>query len=231
MKAKNIILPIFMMITVVIYSCNDKESPAPVQVAGLNYQYAPSNIGHEVVYDISLITKDEFSGEEDTANYQLKEVIASTFTDIAGRPTQRIERFTRADTASPWIIADVWTANLLTDRYEKNEENTPYVKIKFPITNGAEWNGNLYNSFPAQPYTYTSIDDPSVVNGINFDSTLTVLQSDYEDLLEKSFSAEQYATGVGLIFKESIFIKKDFNNPGTIKAQTKYRQTIVSYSN
>jgi hypothetical protein len=231
MKKYSLYLIALMSFTVIVSSCGEEDAPAPVPIIGYNYEYAPSNIGHEVIYDVSLITKDEFSGAQDTSIYQLKEVIESVFNDIAGRPTQRIERFTRLDASQPWVIADVWTANLMDDRYEKKEENTAFVKLRFPISNGLVWNGHLYNTLSPQDFSYSNTNSPDIVNGINFDSTLTVLQSDYEDLLEKVFAVEQYATGVGLIYKESVYIKKDFNNPGAIKAQTKYRQTVVSFSN
>lgn len=222
-------LPLALLILVI--SCKDDNSSIPSPVQGLYFNYAPNEVGRIAVYDVSLITKDEFTGNQDTLSYQLKELIESEFTDLSGRKTQRLELYTRADSTQPWVISDVWTANLLSDRYEKKEENITYVKLRFPLVEGNVWNGNLYNNLAAQEYSLTSLNTPSILNGLSFDSTLTVLQSDYEDLLEKSFAVEKYATGAGLIYKESIFIKKDFNNPGSIKAQTKYRQALVSYSN
>lgn len=222
-------LPLALLILAI--SCNDEIDPTPNPMQGLYFNYVPNEVGRTAVYDVSLITKDEFTGNQDTLTYQLKEFIESEFTDLSGRKTQRLELYTRADSTQPWVISDVWTANQLSDRYEKKEENVSYVKLRFPLVNGNVWNGNLYNTLTSQEYSLTSLNTPSVLNGLSFDSTLTVLQSDYEDLLEKSFAVEQYATGAGLIYKESIFIKKDFNNPGSIKAQTKYRQSLVSYTN
>ncbi len=212
-------------------SCKDDNDFKPTPVQGLYYNYVPSEVGHTAIYNVNLITKDEFTGNQDTSNYQLKELIESEFIDLSGRKTQRLERYTRGDSTQPWVISDVWTSNLLSDRYEKKEENITYVKLRFPLVDGNVWNGNLYNNLDAQDYSITGLNYSSLLNGMNFDSTLTVLQSDYEDLLEKSFAIEKYATGAGLIYKESIFIKKDFNNPGSIKAQTNYRQTLVSYTN
>jgi hypothetical protein len=214
-----------------IMSCKDEEPQPQSTPSGMHYSYAPTNIGHEAVYEVTSITKDEFTGNEDTLQYELKEVIESVFTDIAGRQTQRLERYTRNSPSDPWVISDVWTSNLLPDRLERNEENTPYVKLRFPINEGGTWNGNLLNGLTAQDYTYGNINTPLLLNGISFDSTLTVTQIDSEDLLEKNYAVERYATGAGLVYRESIYIKKDFNNPGNIKAQNKYRQTIVSFTN
>jgi hypothetical protein len=231
MKKSNLIKYLSFALLALISSCKDDTDTTPAPVQGLYYNYVPNQVGHTAIYDINLITKDEFTGNQDTLNYQLKELIESEFTDLSGRKTQRLELYTRSDSTQPWVISDVWTANLLSDRYEKKEENTTYVKLRFPLIEGNIWNGNLYNSLTAQDYSLTTLNSSSILNGMNFDSTLTVLQSDYEDLLEKSFAIEQYAVGAGLIYKESILIKKDFNNPGSIKAQTKYRQTLVSYTN
>lgn len=231
MKKRNHFKYLAFVVLALITSCKDDKDTIPSPLQGFYYNFVPSEVGHAAIYDITLITKDEFTGNQDTLRYQLKELIESEFTDLSGRKTQRLELYTRADSTQPWIISDVWTANVISDRYEKKEENISYVKLRFPLVEGNVWNGNLYNSLPEQEYSLTSLNSSSTINGMNFDSTLTVLQSDYEDLLEKSFAIEQYATGAGLIYKESVFIKKDFNNPGAIKAQTKYRQTLVSYSN
>lgn len=231
MKKSKLILYLSISISALMSSCKDETETQPMPTQGLYYSYVPNDVGHAAVYDISIITKDEFTGNQDTSIFQLKELIESEFTDLSGRKTQRLELYTRADSTQPWVISDVWTANLLPDRYEKKEENVTFVKLRFPMAEGNVWNGNLYNSNTPQDYSITNLNTSSTLNGINFDSTLTVLQSDYEDMLEKSFAIEKYAVGAGLIYKESIFIKKDFNNPGSIKAQTKYRQTLVSYTN
>ncbi|MFM7079528.1 MAG: hypothetical protein ACKOYC_07025, partial [Bacteroidota bacterium] len=95
----------------------------------------------------------------------------------------------------------------MKDRFEKNEENNTFVKLRFPITLGLEWNGNLFNGAQEKTYTYTAIHQPYSINGFNLDSTVTVLHDDYEDLLEKRFELERYATGVGLVYKEQTFIE------------------------
>ncbi|MFN5324001.1 MAG: hypothetical protein ACK5C5_03705 [Bacteroidota bacterium] len=227
-----IITAAFMVIvTLGISSCGKKDDATPKASDGFYYAYAPTKVGQEVVYNVSEITKDGFNGLEDTIHYQLREVVESEFSDLEGRPSLRIERYVREDTASAWFIQDVWSSTLLGDRFEKNEENTVYIKLRFPIKDGLEWNGNLLNQFPAQTYRFTSINIPTVVSGLTFDSTLTVLQNDYEDLLEKKYEVEQYAAGVGLVYKEQIHIEKNFNSPGSIISQRKYKQTLVSFKN
>jgi hypothetical protein len=224
----NRISPYLLLILLGIFaSCSDEETNNTP--SGLIYSYYPTNVGHEVIYDVSLITKDDFSGAEDTAIYQIKEVIESIFQDNQGRPTQRLERYRRETPNDPWIISDVWTANMTTSRVEKVEENIPYVKLVFPINSSVTWNGNSLNTLDPQDYEYDNLHQSDLISGISFDSTITVLQLDFIDIFKTLYQAEKYATGVGRIYKEDIEINK--TPAGAIKSQRLYIETIVSWSN
>lgn len=227
-------LSYFLLLIVVatFAGCKDDKN-AQVTPTGLIYSYFPVNVGHEIIYDVSLITKDEFSGVEDTAVYQIKEVIESVYSDNQGRPTQRLERYKRDTPLDPWVINDVWISNLTTTRAEKMEENIIYVKLVFPITSSVSWNGNLLNTFDPQTYEYDNLNQTQNVGGINFDSTLTVIQMDDDNFIETNYQVEKYATGVGMIYKEQIFIKKDNSQPPIvgITSQRLYKETIVSWTN
>jgi hypothetical protein len=209
-----------------IAGCNDEETPN--QPSGLIYSYFPVNVGHEVIYDVTLITFDEFSQAHDTDIYQIREVIESVFDDAQGRPTQRIERYRRNTPNDAWVINDVWTSNMTSVRAEKMEENITYVKMVFPISSSVSWNGNSLNTMEAQDYEYDQINQADVAGGIAFDSTLTVIQIDDENPIETRYEIEKYATGVGCIYKVHNKIEK---LPVGIKSQRLYSETIVSWSN
>jgi hypothetical protein len=211
-------------------ACKDDEKAA--FPAALNYNYAPINTGHEIIYDVSLITRDEFTQEDDTAFYQVKELVQSVFTDLQGRPTQRLERYQRNTPNDPWVIADVWTSNLTSTHFEKKEDNITYVKLTFPINSSSSWNGNSLNTLDPQLYEYQGVHVPANVGGLSFDSTLTVLQFDQESFIDTIYQVERFATGVGMVFKEEKEIKVDYTNfPPTIKSQRLYTEVINSYVN
>src|SRR5688572_18706511 len=130
MRKTLLLLPVLFMLAFVSCNDDDSEEAAP---SGLIYSYFPVNVGHEIIYDVVHITKSEFDGSQDTAIYQLKEVIESQFIDSEGRTTQRLERYTRNTPGDPWVIKDVWTSNLTQTRAEKKEENNSYIKLVFPI--------------------------------------------------------------------------------------------------
>src|SRR5262245_34002716 len=104
----------------IISACSEEDNSSPT---GLLYQYITVNVGHELIYDVSLITKDEFTQQSDTQYYQVKELVESVFIDNQGRLTQRLERYRRDSVTGPWVITDVWTSNLNTTNFEKKEDN------------------------------------------------------------------------------------------------------------
>jgi len=225
---------VILALILFVSSCkkDDNGSTAP---AGLIYTYYPTNVGHELIYDVTLITKDEFTQDHDTAIFQLKEVIESIFVDNQGRATQRLERYTRSTSNDPWVISDVWTSNLTTTHLERKEENVTYKKLLFPMQLNQEWNGNIFNTMGAMYYTYTDINVPGLAGSLYFDSTLTVIQTDESNCIDKSFSEEQFANHIGLIYKKEIYklwqVPCDTFLNSQFKAQRLYTQTLVSYSN
>jgi len=219
---------LFLLLATIVVSCVDDDSNT--SPSGLIYSYFPTNVGHEVVYDATLITKEDFGGAQDTDIYQVKQVIESIFMDNQGRPTQRLERYRRNTPNDPWIISDVWTSTMTSARVEQVEENIPYIKLVFPINSTITWNGNSLNTLDPQDYEYDDLHQADVIGGIAFDSTLTVFQSDFIDIFNTYYQIEKYAPGVGLIYKEDIYIETNYPLPG-IKSQRLYTQTIVSWSN
>lgn len=221
----------FALASVCFLSCK-KDTTDVETFTGITY--APANVGHEVIYDVDSIIKSDFTGKTDTFHFQVKEVIESVFTDNQGRQTQRIERYKRLSPADPWIIYRVWSANLVTSsgnwRYEKKEDNITFVKLTFPPVVGKTWNGNSMNTSEDQEYEYTFVNEPAFMNGISFDSSLTVSQYFYEDILDSVAYEERYATGVGLCYKLQDSIHFDYT-VDTVEYRRLYREKIVSFSN
>jgi len=220
----------FIATVVFISSCQEKSSTIP---SGLTYTYFPGNIGHEVIYDATLITRDEFTGDDDTLVFQIKEVVESVFMDNQNRPTLRLERYKRDTPNDPWVISDVWTANRTSTLLEKKEDNITYIKLIFPMVNSASWNGNALNNLGSQDYEYQSVHTGENVGGQFFDSTATILQIDEDNFIEKKYAVEKFAAGVGLIYKQQIEIDKDYTNPNIpgISSQRLYTETINSWTN
>ena len=192
-----------------LVGCTKEQHLAPMD---LGYGYFPNTVGKYVIYDADSIVRNSYTHKTDTFTYQLKEVIASMFTDNSGRPTQRIERYTRPYTGdTTWVLKNVWMGNLTTLNAQRVESNTRYIKLVFPVNLNQYWNGNAYNNSPDSllTYNYGTANVPFVIGNQHFDSTCTVIQRNDSTLLSKHYSIEVYAKNVGMIYKNYVNVSTD----------------------
>ena len=98
-------------------------------------------------------------------------------------------------------IADVWNATRSNVRYEKVEEDERFIRLTFPVKEGATWNGNAFNQQDAWDYEYTDVDVARTYNGLSFSQTARVLQIDEFNFVQKHKAYEVYAKNVGLVYK------------------------------
>jgi hypothetical protein len=209
-----------------IISCKH-ETVTPVD---LSHGYYPTNIGHWVTYEVDSTYYNDFTDSTEIYHYYIKELNESSYLDNQNRPTIRLERYKNSD--STWHICNVWVSNRTTTTAEKVEENIRYIKLIFPIVDGQEWNGNSYNTKGDQEYKYTNVFKPYTVNGITFDSTVTVIQAKDSGLLEIHNQMEVYAKNVGLIYKRYKSVRMDFPvHPTVIDSGKVYSYKIISYGN
>lgn len=196
----------------------------------MGYDYFPNNRGHYVIYECDSIVHNSF--QKDTFKYQIREVIDSIYFDNQGRKTMRIVRYKRTDTSIPWsnilIPEKVWTGNLLSNMAIRLEDNYQYIKLLFPMSLNETWNGNALNSMSAWNYQYTTLHTPYTLTNstgsVHFDSTLTVAQQNFSSLLQYQYYYEQYATGIGMIYKEVI----DYSNPNFLSVPPPVNDSATS---
>lgn len=214
---------IILSVTLFYSSCKKEDVTPPF----LGYEYFPNDAGVWVEYKVDSITYDDQFGH-DTFNFELRETIESKFIDTEGRDAQRIERYKRADSSATWKIADVWYANLTNTTAEKVEENVRFVKLSFPLKLDEPWDGNRFNTIEEQNYEVIEVNEPYSINGMSFDSTVTVLQIDFTSLVSEDYSIEVYAKNIGLVHKK--FISTVLNqSTGEIKTGYEFEYIITGY--
>ena len=200
----------------------------------VGYGYFPGEVGSWIIYDVDSTWWDDFTVPSTVRNYnyQIKEVIESTFLDAEGRETFRWERYKRDTVTDPWVIKDVWMANKTATTVEMVEENERFIKLIFPVKLLKIWDGNSTNTIEEWDYQYTEVDVPRTIGGLSFDSTLVVSQQDYNPWIYYDFFEEYYAKNVGLIYKKGIHWEKDdasFSWDVDYKGGFEYTFTINSY--
>ena len=228
---KNIAITFISLVIflVFLYSCKKSETIKPID---LGYSYYPSNVGHWIKYDVDSTYYDGFTHTVRKYHFKLNEEIQSTFLDNQNRPTQRLERYVQMSDTTSWYLRNVWASNLTSTTAEKVEENIRYVKLIFPISESQTWNGNAYNSLGEMDYTYNNTFKPFTVNGITFDSTITVIQNVDSNLIYVKYMIEVYAKNIGLIYKRYEDIQKQPDlQIDSIVGGLDYTYRISSYKN
>lgn len=210
-----------------IVSCK-QEDENPIDVG---YNYFPDNPGHMVLYNVDSTYWDDFTHTKRFSHCLIKELVESTYLDNQNRPTQRIERYRQHDTL-PFYLKDVWASTLTASTAEKVEENLTYIKLIIPVVHGQSWNGNALNILGEQDYEFDNVNEPYTVDGVTYDSTVTVIQNIDSNLIFVKKQFEVYAKNVGLIYRRYRDIQK-YPNPlhDSIVSGVDYSYKIISFSN
>jgi hypothetical protein len=195
----------FLALSCILYSCK-KSTVDPVAI---DKAYFPLQTGKYIIYDVDSIAYSNFFNSTDTFSYQIKEVVDSPYMDASNQTAYAIIRSVRADENSPWILKDIWSANLTDHTAEKVEENLRFIKLDFPVLLNKTWKGNsLINTDSSLlylkdwDYEYTEVNTIITVDTMQFDSVVTVTQLNEQNVIQKMIFVEKYARSIGLIYKE-----------------------------
>jgi len=215
-----------ILISTLFFSCKkDKNTATP----NFNYNYANLKVGKYVIYNVDSITFNDFTGTVDTSKFQIKEVLASNYTDLEGDNAFKIIRYKKDVDSLTWVLTDVWDCKITTRTYEKVVENVRYIKMIFPIRLNQTWNGNSKNNLGNLTYEFTSVHQPEVIGGNALDSVSTVLQNDNINLVQEEYAEEKFAANIGLVYKKNISkIRSDLSSPWSGYDVT---MTLLTYGN
>lgn len=205
---RNSFLPILVLALLIFTGCRKKEE---AKGPDLGYAYWPEDVGHWVEYNVDSIVYNDFADSVERYSFQLRDEIVETFTDLEGRPTQRVERFRRWNDSAQWELVETHVQNRLVQSAQQVEGNTRYIKLQFPPHAGDRWNGNATNALEDNEYTYDYTDEAETFGTIAFDSVLRVIQvNDTDNFVVKTYAEERYARHAGLVYKRSFHIETQF---------------------
>ncbi len=202
------IIALCLTAVLIFYSC-DKENIKPEDVEfASDKEYFPLKTGKSLIYKITAITINKPSNYFDTAVYYLKERTDIPFVDNEGDTAYRIERYT-SPTMNNWKISDIWEAKITEKTAEKVEENRRIIKMKFPLSEGMQWNANIKNEQNELYSTITSLSNRYSANNQNFDSCISINWNNEDSIVNLQSKCEKYARGIGLVYKDSLNIYSD----------------------
>lgn len=192
--------------------------------------YFPMQIGKYITYNLDSTVFINFGTKDTVIKYQVKHQVDALITDNLGRPAYRIIRYIRKTAANPWAPDNTFLAVTNESTAEFIENNMRFIKLKAPIRNGYSWKGNSYidiyglnvRYLEDWDYTYDSVNNKITVGAFTLDSTLKVAERDEvignpgdpNSYHEINYSAEKYAKGLGLIYRDFLHVEYQPPRPG-----------------
>ena len=189
---------LFLVVFMSLLACKDTELKPELELLG--YEYFPTNLGSFVEYEVKQ-TDYTPNNPPKNSQYQLREVVTETYTDVENNIAYRLERWKRPNANSVWLRDSIWTTTRNKYRGIRNENNITFLKLVFPLAEGLRWDGNAYNSFGENEYSIENLDKPLTINTSSFSKTLKVVQADDSSLVFLNKRYEIYAPNVGMVEK------------------------------
>lgn len=225
-----------------LLSCNEQDQPTIYQPGP---DYFPLASGRYFIYDVDS-TAILFSVET-KKTYQVRHLVADSFRNEEGGYTYVILRSQRASQNASWRAMPTWQARLSSREVVVQEQNVPYVKLSFPLSNGLVWNGNALNTLEGpdrcesetarkcDKFTVSEFQSPFTAAGLSFEQTVLVEENNDPDLISiHDVRIARYAKDVGLVYVEKTVLKYCSNTPACLGAQIvdqglRYKMTLREY--
>jgi hypothetical protein len=211
-------LLLLLVLAVFVAGCESKyKDPDPV---AMGYDYYPLEKGQYRVYqvqDVRYVNDDTY-----TQRFQLRERVDSSFIDQTGQEVFKIIRSIRPNAQAAWLDDSVMTVAKKSNMVVLTKDNTRYIKLVFPVKNGLEFVGDLYNTRTVtegavrkirnfkEVYTIESVGEAFEHENKTYQNTATVVQG---LLFTEKFDDnrfEVYADGIGLAYR--LFRRLDYKS-------------------
>ena len=220
-------LTLIFAVAVFLSSCNQDDGDSVI-LPFIGKEYVSLRVGQEAIYQIDSTIYDDFSGTTNRLSLQQKEVVASMEIDGGNRETFIVEIYTRAADTLPWRINRITKRTLTNYRLEVLDNNLVTVPLVFPIALRKRFNSNVLNTRAEKDYVYTSVSEPFSNGNLQYDSTISILQFEEENLIEQILEVETHATGVGLILRQHKDVETEFN--GDIRSGFESEMRLISFN-
>jgi hypothetical protein len=206
-----------VLLTVAFFACKKTNDDTKF----ISYKsYVNPVKGKYIIYRLdSTVTKD-FGAGFITKSYTIKDSVANVFKDNTGRESFTIYRLQLINPSNnSWRPINTFVVTPRDNSLEYVENNLRYVLLANPISDLKTWRGNsdiqkspFYKNSTIYDWDffYTDIEQPKTIGGLNFNNTITVVQSDSTE--NKAFNPltyytyqkgyEIYADSLGLVYKD-----------------------------
>lgn len=212
---KKLIIPFVLLSGMFIQACTETHEPDPEEIG---HNYYPLNVGDFRVYDVVQVQYRD-NKVIDSAVFQFRELVDTVFVNQTGEETFKIIRSKRPDSSEVWTDDSVIVVNKsATDLRVTKINNRKVVKLIFPVKEGKSWNANAFNDLGEEIHYYRNVSKPYTLDGKDYPKTLTVVEAENVNNIEKDSREEVYAATIGLVSRKSEKLTY-CNNPGVQKCE------------
>lgn len=166
---------------------------------GFNYYQVEQ--GEFRIYDVYRISYN-FVNENDTARFELKQLVESVYLNQEGDSTFVIQNFHRESPDQQWRLDSIQHIRRNSRQLILQSNNKPVVQLVFPVGEGKTWNSNLLNTAAADSFRMVNVHKPFQLTDSLYEQTLTVLKQNVQDtIVRQDVQQEIYASGTGPIYR------------------------------
>ncbi|GHA58207.1 hypothetical protein [Pontibacter akesuensis] len=206
---------LLVMVTALVTAC--EQSFVKPDPEAMGYAYYPLEVGSYRIYNVTDIRFKSDIG--DTTRFQMRERIDTSFTDQTNALVYKVVRSIRPNEKSNWVDDSVYVVTRPNSMLLETKNNTPRVKLVFPVDEGTQWLGDAYNSNilssynrdqdrrsdyyrSKEPYTYKNVGEPYTLNGTTYQNSLTVIQGEpIETWVGLDDRKEVYVKDIGMVYR------------------------------
>lgn len=217
---------ILPFIVIIFFATCRKDRFEDAENRDYGFGYYPGKTGGYKLYEGVQIKYDPFFNSIDTTHFLLREEYDTFFQDNLGRNALRIIHYTKHPDSILWqdvkVLYDVSEPGFV----ERVKDNIRVLKLSFPISDEIFWDMNIFNDKEEVIVFYNQLFLPFEINGLRFDTTITVTMTpEINPFINKSFK-EVFAKDVGMIFSEYSNVELQNNK----FAGTKLKLSLINYA-
>lgn len=208
-------------------SCSD-EIDKNLDSSFFGYEYYPLEEGNFWIYRVDSLIIDDLGATQIKTHSYIKEEISDPYLNVEGDTMYKLVRSISDDPDGPFRISDVWTTQMTVTAAFRTEENLRFNKMSFPLELDKSWTGNLFDNLVEVSiagemiwvykdwgeYQLIAKGIEHTVNDTSYEDVAVILQADHDFAIERRYSIEYYAAGVGLIEREMIIFDTQCACPG-----------------
>ena len=210
-------LILYFALSIVFFSCVKNE----IEKNGINRdeEYFPLKTGQVREYQVDSLLFRQGKLLDSTRSY-VKEEIINVKKDTLGDVYIILKSY-RKKTTDAWKPFASYTSRIYQGKAVRNEGNVHLISLVFPFVDQLTWNGlallkesqefnvagesiHVFQGWEA--FKIINLPKAEQIGTFNLKEVVTVLQSDEEDILNKRYSLEKYANGIGLVYKSMVIL-------------------------